>query len=113
MLWVGMQSTGVIALVVFSLGYGVAAVLFGIARILGRRPIATDLKATSPAMLAPLAIITALLIAFLASRVWSDFDHANASLAREASAIQEVVIYANTLRGVRICMTCRRISPVR
>jgi hypothetical protein len=48
-------------------------------------------------MLTPLAVIAGLLIAFLASRVWSNVDRANTYIAQEASAIRESVVLADTL----------------
>ena len=61
-------------------------------------------------MLTPLAVILGLLIAFLASRVWSNLDRANAYVGQKASAIRESVLLADALqpdvrtamRGVRI-----------
>ncbi len=97
LLWIETQSTETIGLTVFALSYAAAGAVFLLSRLLAQSRIAVDLRATTPVMLTPLAVIAALLIAFLASRVWSDLDNANASLAREASSIHEVNIYADTL----------------
>ena len=48
-------------------------------------------------MLTPLAVIAGLLIAFLASRVWSNLDRANTYVAQEASAIRQAVLLSDTL----------------
>ena len=48
-------------------------------------------------MLTPLAVLAGLLIAFLASRVWSNVDRANTYIAQEASAIRQSVLLADTL----------------
>ena len=56
-------------------------------------------KAISPGMLPPLAIIFALLLAFLASQVWSDADRASMAVNREASALRAVVLLAAEFPG--------------
>ena len=98
-LWIESQSTPVIVLLLLSLCYSLTAVIFVGARILPRYPVATCLKATNPAMLTPLAAILALLIAFLAARVWANLDHANTYAAQEASAINETIQLSSTLPG--------------
>jgi hypothetical protein len=50
-------------------------------------------------MLPPLAIVFALLVAFLASQVWSDADRAGMAVNREASALRGVVLLANEFPG--------------
>jgi hypothetical protein len=72
LLWIESQNTVIIALLGFGFCYALAAIIFGAAVVLSQRPIAVDLKATSPVMLTPLSVIAALLIAFLASRVWAN-----------------------------------------
>jgi Protein of unknown function (DUF4239) len=96
-LWIESQDIAVITLIVFALCYAIAAIIFAAAIIVSRRRIATDLKATTPVMLTPLSVITGLLIAFLASRVWSNVDRANAYVAQEASAISQVVLLTDAL----------------
>jgi hypothetical protein len=86
-------------LLVLSLCYSLAALVFVGARILRRYPVATYLKATNPTMLTPLSAILALLIAFLAARVWTNLDHANTYAAQEASAINECILLSSTLPG--------------
>ena len=56
-------------------------------------------KAISPGMLPPLAIIFALLVAFLASQVWNEGERANAAVHREASALRAVVLLAREFPG--------------
>ena len=48
-------------------------------------------------MLTPLAVLTGLVIAFVAARIWINFDHANALVRDEARNIQEVLTLAETL----------------
>ena len=96
-LWIESQDTAVIALLVFALCYAIAAVVLAAAVIVSQRHIASGLKATSPVMLTPLSVMTGLLIAFLAGRVWSNLDQANSYVAQEASAISESVLLVNTL----------------
>jgi hypothetical protein len=91
------SATPVIALLVFALCYVLAAIVFFAVRTISQRPIAEQLSGTTPVMLTPLAIITGLLIAFLASRVWSNVDRAHAYIAQEASAIRQAALLAETL----------------
>jgi hypothetical protein len=97
LLWIESQDTIVIGLLVFALFYLMAAALFAIGAMLARRRVAIALKATTPVMLTPLAVITGLLVAFLASRVWLNVDRANAHVAQEASAIGNVMLYSSML----------------
>src|SRR5262245_52436778 len=97
LLWIESQPTPLIALLVFALGYGLAVAIFLAVAAFSRSRIAVELKGLTPVMLTPLAVIVGLLIAFLASRVWSNFDRANASLADEASAIRETILLSETL----------------
>jgi Protein of unknown function (DUF4239) len=97
LLWLESQTTPVIALLVFALCYVLAAIVFFAVETISRRPIAEQLSTTTPVMLTPLAVLAALLIAFLASRVWSNVDRANTYIAQEASAIRQSVLLADTL----------------
>jgi hypothetical protein len=96
LLWLESQPTPIIALLVFGFCYALSAIVFFVAASLSKT-IAEQLNATSPVMLTPLAVLAGLLIAFLASRVWSNVDRANAYLAQEASAIRQTVLFADTL----------------
>jgi cytochrome bd-type quinol oxidase subunit 2 len=78
LLWLESQSTAVIVLLVFAICYALGAIVFFAVKTISRRPIAEQLNATTPVMLTPLAVIAGLLIAFLASRVWSNLDRATA-----------------------------------
>jgi Protein of unknown function (DUF4239) len=97
--WIESQSTSVIALIIFSAAYLSAAIIFWIAILLSRRPIAKELQAVTPAILSPLGAILGILIAFLAVRVWTNLDHAQEYVGREATALRQVVILANSLPG--------------
>lgn len=95
--WIESQQTLVIALIVFAFCYLLAAlVLFGLT-VLSRSPIAGALHVTTPAMLTPLAVILGLVIAFLATRVWGNVDHAQAYVVEEASGIREAILISSVL----------------
>jgi hypothetical protein len=95
--WLETQETLVIVLIVFAFCYLLAAlILVGLA-ILSRSPIAGALHVTTPAMLTPLAVIFGLVIAFLATRVWGNLDHAQAYVVEEASGIREAVLVSSVL----------------
>jgi hypothetical protein len=51
-------------------------------------------KAMSPVMLTPLAVVFGLIVAFLASGVWTDGERANTAVIREANALRSVVVLA-------------------
>jgi amino acid transporter len=95
--WIESQSIPVITLVMFSFCYALMVVILGAALMLARRPIAKQLKACSPVTLTPLAVILALLLAFLSSRVWSNLDRAGEHAGHEATALREALLLANTL----------------
>jgi hypothetical protein len=89
--WMGLVVCVVTALV--------AAVVYGAAMALAARGRAPMLKAISPVMLTPLAVLFGLIVAFICSQVWSDAQRANAAVAREASALRTVVILAANFPG--------------
>ena len=98
MFWIEAQSTAVIVLFVFSLTYVLAATVFCLAATLSRRPVAQDLKVIVPvALTTPLGVVLGLLIAFLASRVWTNLDRANEYVGLEAGALRETVLLADAL----------------
>jgi Protein of unknown function (DUF4239) len=97
MLWIEAQSTPVITLLVFSICYLLTATIFCTAAILSRRAVAKDLKAVVPVTLTPLGVILGLLIAFLASRVWTNLDRAGEYVGHEAGALREIVLLADSL----------------
>lgn len=104
--WLETQQTLVIVLIVFTSCYLLAALIFVGLFVLSRSPIASALHATSPVMLTPLAVIFGLVIAFLASRVWANVDHARAYVGEEASGIRQTnlmltVLPADTREAVR------------
>jgi hypothetical protein len=74
------------ALVTFGAVYLFVAILY---RIVTRLAVGDNLrtfKGISPGILPPLAILFALLQAFLGTQVWNDLDRANVAVNREASA---------------------------
>src|SRR3954466_5466306 len=95
--WIEAQNVVTTALIVFALCYALAGIIFATTVLISGRPIAGDLKATTPVMLTPLSVIAGLLIAFLASRVWANVDRAHAYVAEEATAISQIVLLTNAL----------------
>ena len=87
------------ALVVFGATYIVAFILHQGIAALSAGSTARSFKALSPGMLPPLGIIFGLFVAFTAAQVWSDNDHANAAVNREASALRSVVVLASSFPG--------------
>ena len=84
--WIESQRPMVIVLVIFGCSYLVVALLLLVSACLARRPIGADLKATTPVMLTPLSVVIALLIAFLATRVWNNLDRASMPRRQARSA---------------------------
>ena len=97
--WIESQSTAVIALVMFAGCYALAALVHFLMRRLVSSNLAAEFKATTPVMLTPLAVLLGLLIAFLAQRVWTNIDHANAYIAEETSSLRQVILLADALPG--------------
>lgn len=96
-LWIESQDTFTITVIVFGFCYAMAVAIYIGAAAISNRRLAADLKATTPVMLTPLSVIVGLLIAFLASRVWANLDHANAYIAQEARAIRDSLMMADAL----------------
>jgi hypothetical protein len=95
--WIESQPTLVIALIVFAFCYLLAAlVLFGVT-VLSRSTIGGALHVTTPAMLTPMAVILGLVIAFLATRVWGNLDHAQSYVVEEASGIRDAILISSVL----------------
>jgi hypothetical protein len=86
-----------IAFIAFGFCYASAAFIFVLSRAVGSRRFAVELKTTTPVMLTPLAVILGLLIAFVASHVWDNVDHANAHVRNEADALQATLLFADAL----------------
>ena len=95
--WIETQETLVIALIVFAFCYLLAALILCGLTVLSRTPIAASLHVTTPAMLTPLAVILGLVVAFLATRVWGNLDHAQAYVVEEASGIREAILISSVL----------------
>jgi len=81
-----------LTLVIFGITYLVAGLIYLIVMALATEERARWFKGFSPGMLPPLGILFALLAAFVASQVWSDFEHASVAVQREASALRAVVL---------------------
>ncbi len=96
-LWVEDQPTLLVAVLVFGFCYLLAAVIFVASVFVLRLPGATGLHATSPAMLSALGVVTGLVIAFVASHVWSNLTSAENYVIHEASAVRDTVLLAEVL----------------
>lgn len=97
LLWIESQPAFIIALITFGACYVCVAIIFVIARVLVPKNIANELKATTPVMLTPLAVLTGLVIAFVASRIWTNFDSAHAIVRNEARSLQETLTLTEKL----------------
>jgi hypothetical protein len=91
LLWVEGQSPGVIAVIALGLCYAFAAIIFVLSRLMADRPLAKAMKVTTPVMLTPLSVVLGLVIAFVAARIWTNFDHANGLVRDETRYIAEVL----------------------
>jgi hypothetical protein len=85
--------------VIFAATYLVAGGIHAIVTTLATGERGRAFKAVSPGMLPPLGIIFGLLVAFIASQVWSDFDRANAAVNREASALRAIILLSTSFPG--------------
>ncbi len=90
-LWMGVVILGAIYLATAALYLLITALA------VGER--ARAFKAISPGVLPPLAIIFALLVAFLSAQVWSDTDRASSAVNQEASTLRAVVLLASAFPG--------------
>jgi hypothetical protein len=90
-LWMGALILGAV--------YLLTAGLYVVVTTLAVGDRARAFKAISPGILPPLAIIFALLVAFLASQVWSEAERAGTAVNREASALRSVILLAATFPG--------------
>jgi len=84
------------AIAVFGFTYLVTAAIYAIVTLLAVGERARSFKTISPGLLPPLGIMFAVFVAFTASQVWTDNEKAKAEIAREASALRNVVILATT-----------------
>ncbi len=96
-LWVESQPTIIIAVLVFGFFYLLATAIFFSAKYAFRPHIVTRLKMTAPPMLSAIGVITGLVIAFTASQVWTNLASAEDFVAREASAVRDIVLLADSL----------------
>jgi hypothetical protein len=97
LLWIESQSPAIIALITFGLSYASAAVIFTFSRAIASHRFAVALKATTPVMLTPLAVLLALVIAFAASRIWGNYDRSYAVVREEAREIQAALTLGEKL----------------
>jgi len=96
-LWIEAQSTPIIALVVFGLSYLGTALIFVLVTSAAPYGWARDFKFVPAVALTPLAILLAVLLGFLASRVWTNFDHAEGYVRQEADALHQTLLMAQAL----------------
>jgi len=86
--WIASQPTTTIAIIMLAGCYLLAVIVHVLVRLLGTGVLAGELKATTPVMLTPLAVILGLMIAFLAQRVWTNIDHAHVFIGAETSGLR-------------------------
>src|SRR5262245_44076704 len=86
-------------LVVFGFTYVVAATIYAVVATLAVGKLAKSFKSVSAGMLSPLGVIFGLFVAFTAAQVWSDNDHATASVSREASALRSILVFSTSFPG--------------
>jgi len=81
------------AVVVAGIGV-VTALIYLVVLSLAARGWKPAFKAVSPVMLTPLAVVFGLIVGFLCAQVWSDGEHANSAVIREAGALRTVLLLA-------------------
>jgi hypothetical protein len=96
-LWIEQQPSGLIFLIVFSLTYLTAAVVFLIVTLVSRASIGEDLRSVTPGILSPMGAILGILIAFLAARVWANVDRAEEYVTQEISALRQAGLIVKAL----------------
>jgi hypothetical protein len=82
------------AVVVFAVTVLISGAIYATVLALATGERARAFKAMSPVMLTPLAVVFGLIVAFLASGVWTDGERANTAVIREANALRSVVVLA-------------------
>jgi len=82
------------AVVVFAATFLVSGAIYAGVMKLATGERARVFKTMSPVMLTPLAVVFGLIVAFLATQVWTDVERANTAVTREASALRNVVVLA-------------------
>jgi hypothetical protein len=87
------------ALVTFGFTYLLSAAISAVVAVLAAGGRTKSFKAMSQSMLPVLGIIFGLFVAFIAAQVWSDNDHANATVDREASALRSAIVFAAAFPG--------------
>jgi Protein of unknown function (DUF4239) len=85
-----------IALVVFGLAYVFAAVVFVLVTNAPER-CTHHFRQLSPVTVTSMAVVLGVLLGFVAARVWANFDRALGYVGREASALAEVLVLADSL----------------
>ena len=112
--WLHELPVPVLSVVVFAIAFLVAGLIYLVVMAAATGERARWLKAFSPGMLSPLGILFGLLIVFVASQVWSDFDRAHMAVHREASALRTVVLLTDAfpaeLRGHLRALVGRQIQ---
>jgi len=96
-LWIEAQSTPIIALVIFGLSYLGTALIFVLVTSAAPHGWARDFKFIPAVTLTPLVILLAVLLGFLASRVWANFDRAEGYVGQEAEALHQTLLMAQAL----------------
>jgi hypothetical protein len=94
-LWIEAQPMPVIALVVFGIAYAFAAIVFVLVTKAPERW-THHFRHLSPVTVTSMAVVLGVLLGFVAARVWANFDRALGYVGREASALAEILLLADT-----------------
>src|SRR5215470_15925050 len=81
----------------FGLSYLGTALIFVLVTSAAPHGWARDFKFIPAVTLTPLVILLAVLLGFLASRVWANFDHAEGYVRQEADALHQTLLMAQAL----------------
>lgn len=95
--WIESHSLPVIALFGCGFCFAIAALVFVLTVAVSSTRLGKHLDFVAPPLVTPLGVILGLLLAFLAARVWTNVDRANAFVEQEANAIRELVRVADDL----------------
>jgi hypothetical protein len=95
--WLHQLPVPLLALVVLGATFLVTGVIYWTVMALAKGERARWMKGLSSGMLPPLCVLFALLIAFVASQVWGDFDRAHVAVQREAGALRAIVLLTEAL----------------
>ena len=92
--WVERLPTAWLILVVFAGTFLLAFVIYYVVLRAAAGPSGPALKAISPGLLPPMALVFGLIVAFLVAGLWGDLNNARDAVNREASALRSASLVA-------------------